>query len=134
VAVTSAPAWETYAHGTRGAFFAWWCETYLRQSIDEWSGLPLALEEWQRDFFDEALAVDEAEAPCWRSVALVVSRKNGKTALLAALALYELLEGDGSPEILLAASSDKQAGRLFDAVCAYARMAPELLDRLVIRA
>lgn len=127
-------ALKGYAAATRGEHFSWWCETYLRQSIDEWNGLPLALEEWQRDFFDEALAVDEHEAPCWRSVALVVPRKNGKTASLAALALYELLEGDGSPEILLAASSDKQAGRLFDAVCAYARMAPELLDRLVIRA
>ena len=94
----------------------------------------LELESWQREFFDEALAVDEDEAPCWRSVVLVVPRKNGKTASLAALALYELLEGEGSPEILLAASSDKQAGRLFDAVVAYARMAPDLLERLVIRA
>lgn len=123
-----------YAHATRGEHFAWWCETHLRQSIDEWAGSPLALEEWQRDFMDEALAVDADEAPCWRSVALVVSRKNGKTALLAALALYTLLETDGSPEILLAASSDKQAGRLFDAVEAYARQNAEIADRVVVRA
>ena len=132
--VQAIEALAQYATATRGEHFAWWAETYLRHSIDEWAGLPVELESWQREFFDEALAVDEDEAPCWRSVVLVVPRKNGKTASLAALALYELLEGDGAPEILLAASSDKQAGRLFDAVVAYARMAPELLERLVIRA
>jgi phage terminase large subunit-like protein len=37
-----------------------------------------------------------------------------------------LLTSDGSPEILLAAASDKQAGRLFDGVAAYIRRSPEL--------
>ena len=106
----------TDATATRGEHFAWWAETYLRHSIDEWAGC------------------HDSSSTGRRSVVLVVPRKNGKTASLAALALYELLEGEGSPEILLAASSDKQAGRLFDAVVAYARMAPDLLERLVIRA
>ena len=79
------------------------------------------LEPWQLDFFEEALAVDSQIRPYWSSVALVVSRKNGKTAMLAALAVYRLLEDEGQPEILLAAASDKQAGRLFDAVLSYLR-------------
>jgi phage terminase large subunit-like protein len=50
--------------------------------------------------------------------------------MLAALALYRLLEDEGQPEILLAAASDKQAGRLFDAVVSYLRRNPELKDRV----
>src|SRR5439155_12023875 len=64
--------------------------------------------------------------PVWRSVVIIAPRKNGKTAMLAAFALYRLLTSDGAPEILLAASSDKQAGRLFDAVAAYIRRNPTL--------
>jgi phage terminase large subunit-like protein len=69
----------------------------------------------------EALAFGGDGWPVWRSVVIVAPRKNGKTALLAALALYRLLTSDGRPEILLAASSDKQAGRLFDAAARYVR-------------
>jgi phage terminase large subunit-like protein len=66
-------------------------------------------------------------------VVLVVPRKNGKTTLLAAYGLYRLLFDTGQPEILLAASSDRQAGRLFDAAVAFIRRSPYLLERLVVR-
>ena len=115
-----------YAYGTRGDHFAEFCATRCIQSIDRFDGEPLALEPWQQSLMAEALAVDESGAPCWGSVAIVLPRKNGKTSLLAAYALYALLEFDGSPEVLLAAASDKQAGRLFDAVCAYVRQSAEL--------
>ncbi|MFN0092908.1 MAG: terminase large subunit domain-containing protein [Acidimicrobiales bacterium] len=82
---------------------------------------------------DEALSVDAHGLPVWKSVVLVLPRKNGKTALLAAYSLYHLLEDDGRPEILLAASSDKQAGRLFDAVVAFVRRNPELAARVHLR-
>jgi phage terminase large subunit-like protein len=39
----------------------------------------------------EALAYDPRGWPVWRSIVFVVPRKNGKTQLLAALALYRLL-------------------------------------------
>lgn len=119
-----------YAAATEVDYFADWCAEYLRHSVDQFAGSPLVLEGWQRDFFEEALAADEQGTPHWSNVALVVSRKNGKTAMLAALALYRLLEDDGQPEILLAAASDKQAGRLFDAVVSYLRRAPELDGRV----
>ncbi len=81
----------------------------------------------------EALEADSEGRFRWPSVALVVSRKNGKTALLAAYALYRLLEDDGQPEILLAAASDRQAGRLFEAVEAYILRAKPLRDKLIVR-
>jgi phage terminase large subunit-like protein len=122
-----------YAVATRGDHFAWWAETYCEQSVDVFAGKPLALEQWQREFLDEALAIDEDNAPAWSSVCLVVPRKQGKTTLLAAYALWHLLEHDGAPEILLAASSDKQAGRLFDAVAQFARRSDFLREQVHVR-
>lgn len=126
-------AWEGYARASRGPDFAWWCSQYLVQSVDVWAGEPLDLEQFQRDVMDEALAETDDGAPYWRSVALVLPRKNGKTQLLAAFALYCLLEYDGAPEILLAAASDNQAGRLFDAAVGFVRQNPALGALVVVR-
>ena len=40
--------------------FPAWCKRYLVQSIDQWAGLPLELEGFQREVVKEALATDEA--------------------------------------------------------------------------
>jgi phage terminase large subunit-like protein len=69
----------------------------------------------------------------WQSAVLVVPRKNGKSTLVAALALYHLLLGEGAPEILLAAASDKQAGRIFESVTSCIRMNPELAKQVHLR-
>ena len=119
-----------YAPFTEADYFADWCERNLEHSVDRFAGQPVIWEGWQRDFFEEALAADEAGAPYWKSVGLVVARKNGKTAMLAALALYRLMEDEGQPEILLAAASDKQAGRLFEAVISYLRRNSSLDDQV----
>ncbi len=110
---------------TAATHFAKFCET-LTQSDDRWEGQPFQLEAWQKRFWREAL--DD-----WRSVVLVVARKNGKTTMLAALALYELVYGRGRPEVLLAAASDRQAGRLFDAAARFVRRHPALSETLRVR-
>lgn len=115
---------------SEGPYFTEWCEANLQHSVDRFAGKPVVWERWQQEFFNELLAVDEDHSPYWSFAGLVVSRKNGKTAMLAALALYRLLEDDGQPEILLAAASDKQAGRLFDAVVSYLRRNPGLDARV----
>jgi phage terminase large subunit-like protein len=122
-----------YSSGSMAGDFDWWCRTNLRQTVDRWSGLPLELEPWQQRFFSEALALNDRDLPYWKVAGLCVSRKNGKTAMVSAYALYQLLEQSQlAPEVLLAASSDKQAGRLFDAAVSYSRMNPEI-DGLVHR-
>jgi phage terminase large subunit-like protein len=133
VSAVEAPAWARYADETLVDDFAWWCRTYLVQSIDAFDGAALDLEDFQCDFMAEALSRDALGRWIWRSVALILPRKNGKTVLLAAYALYRLMTDDGMPEILLAASSDKQAGRLFDAIVAFVRRSPELSDALIVR-
>jgi phage terminase large subunit-like protein len=105
--------------------FAAFCAS-LTQSEDRWEGQPLELEPWQRRFWREAL--DD-----WRSVVLVVARKNGKTSMLAAYALWRLVYSSGRPEILLAAASDRQAGRLFDAAARFVRRHEGLSQVLRVR-
>lgn len=129
----AALAWESYGYASEVDHFDWFARSQVVQTTDPFAGCPLELERWQLEFMGEALAVDEDLRRIWRSVVLVVSRKNGKTALLAAYALYRLLMDDGNPEILLAAASDKNARRLFDAVVGYARANPDLEAQLHIR-
>jgi phage terminase large subunit-like protein len=119
-----------YADATGVDHFSEWCAENLKHSVDQFAGLPVLWEEWQLAFFEELLASDLDGKPYWPRVGLVVSRKNGKTAMLAALAVYRLLNDDGQPEILLAAASDKQAGRLFDAVVSYLRQNRDLDPRV----
>jgi phage terminase large subunit-like protein len=125
--------WREYAAGSEVKHFADFAKTHLVQSEDRWEGKPLLLEPWQRRMLGEALAYDREGWPIWRSIVFVVPRKNGKTQLLAALALYRLLTSTGRPEILLAASSDRQAGRLFDACARFVRRSEELSSLLRVR-
>ena len=125
-----APRWRSYAAGSEVDHFAKFCREHLIQSEDRWEGHPLLLEPWQRRMLGEALAFDADGWPTWRSVVIVAPRKNGKTATLAALSLYRLLTSPGRPEILLAAPSDRVAGRLFDAAARFVRRSEEL-SRLV---
>lgn len=119
--------------GSEGEHFAQFCADHLVQSIEGWDGEPLTLEPFQRSFMDDALAFDADGWPVWRSVVLVVGRKNGKTTLLAGYALYRLLTSSGLPEVLLAASSDRQAGRLFDATALFIRRSPTLSSLCRVR-
>lgn len=131
--VAAPSRWESYAQATRIDHFAWWCSEHCVQTVDRFAGEPLALEDWQLEMMGEALAELSEDEAYWLTVGLIVPKKNGKTSILAAYGLYHLLEDDGSPEILLAAASDKQAGRLFKAATAYVRSDPWLAAQVVVR-
>lgn len=125
--------WEAYAAGSEMEHFAEWCERRLIQFVDRWAGMPLVLEDFHRRFFGEALSYDADGLPIWSDIVLVVPRKNAKTTALGALSIYRLLTTDGNPEILLAASSDVQAGKLFDTCATFVRKNPWLSDRIRVR-
>jgi phage terminase large subunit-like protein len=126
-------AWSDYAHGTWGERFEWWCaQQTLGQS--QWAGRPFLLEQaWQAPIMYEALSVQPSGDPYWKTIVIVVPRKGAKTTTLAAFADYSLDEGVGEPEILLAAGSDKQAGRLYSQCAGFIRRSGELRDRMVVR-
>jgi phage terminase large subunit-like protein len=132
---TTIEAWESYAVGSRSENFAWWCSEFLTQSVDQFAGEPLVLEDWQLAIMGECLATadESGDAPYWRSGVIVLPRKNGKTTMLAAYALYRLFNDETQPEILLAAASDKQAGRLFDTCVQFIRRSPILSDGVALR-
>lgn len=119
-----------YAEYSEADYFAEWCGNNLVHSKDRWAGKPVIWEGWQLDVWEELMACDENEVPYWRSCALVVPRKNGKTLMLAALALYRLINDEDEPEILLAAATDKQAGRLFEACISFLRKNPDLNEQV----
>jgi phage terminase large subunit-like protein len=125
--------WAAYAAGSEIDHFTEFAAEHLVQWVDDWDGQPLALEPFQRRMMGEALAYREDGWPVWESVVIVMPRKNGKTLLLAAYALYRLLTWEGSPEILLTASSDKQAGRLFEACANFVRKSPLLTGLCRVR-
>lgn len=128
-------AWEAYATGSDGDHFDEFCFNHCRQTVDQWAGQPLELEDWQYEIMAEAFAYDDHDPPryFWRRIALLLPRKNGKTTMLAAYAVHTLVYQDGNPEVLLAARTDKQAGRLFDAAEMMIRQSPELLDLIHIQ-
>jgi phage terminase large subunit-like protein len=71
------------------------------------NGKPLKLCQWQRDF---VLAVATGQ---YREAFLFIPRKNGKTTLLAALAVYFLFTREQGSEIYVAAATKEQATILF---------------------
>jgi phage terminase large subunit-like protein len=128
-----AAAWRAYARGSDVDHFARFCRDFCVQSEDRWAGEPLVLEPWQRRMMGEAMAYDDSGWPVWHSVTIIMPRKNGKTQLLAAYGVYRLLTDDGRPEILFAASSDKQAGKLYDAAARFIQRSPELSELCRVR-
>jgi phage terminase large subunit-like protein len=127
--------WQEYAAGSRARHFADWAAEYLVQSVDQFAGEPLVLEDWQLEIMGEALSTDDEAgiAPYWASVCILLARKSGKTTMLAAYALYRFFNDETQPEILLAAASDKQAGRLFDTCVQFIRRSPVLSELAVLR-
>jgi phage terminase large subunit-like protein len=119
--------------GSECEHFIEFCETHLELSTDRWAGQKMRIEPFQRRLLDEALSYDEAGFPLWRSIVFIVARKNAKTQLLAAYAVYRLLTSDDGPEILLAAASDRNAGRLFKAAASFIRRSPVLSELATVR-
>src|SRR5829696_8714282 len=84
----------------------------------------LNLQTWQRDIVDEALAPR-------RELVVLIPRGNGKTTLMAALGLFQLLR-DPHAAIVCAAASREQAGHLFDKARGFALANTEVRARLTI--
>ncbi len=98
--------------------FARFCQRHLTTE----SGAPFALEPWER-------AVLEDYFGGCRETACVLPKKQGKTALAAALTLFELVT-TADAEIALAAASRDQAGLVFRAASGMVRRSPYLSQRI----
>lgn len=87
-------------------------ERYCKHTKGKWGGKPVLLELWQKAFVAAAFGFVHMETGFRRFqyVLLIVARKNGKSTLAAAIALY-LLIADGEPgaEVYCAATKKDQA-------------------------
>ncbi len=95
----------------------------LKFTKGEWAGKPFTLQPWQKKFIRELFGyVNKDGTRKYRTAYLEIPRKNGKSELAAAIALF-LLFADGEPgaEIYSAAADREQASLVFNAAAAMVR-------------
>jgi phage terminase large subunit-like protein len=104
---------------------------FIRQTKGRWAGEPLKFEPWQRGLLDELYLLDDDGNFVYREALIGVARKNGKSTLAAAIALYGLIaSGEDGPEVYSAAASKDQARVVFDQARAFVDQSPALQDWL----
>lgn len=100
-------------------------ERFCRDLLVLENGRPLTLEAFQKrmlaDYFAGA-----------RETLVLLSKKNGKTTLLAALALYHLIVTPDA-ECVIGATSRDQATILYDQACGFVERSAALRDRVVVK-
>jgi phage terminase large subunit-like protein len=93
-------------------------ETYIRHSKGEqYAGKPFKLSEWQKCIIRELFGwyYTGTDKRQYREAYIQLARKNGKTTLIAALAIYKFFKDlKYGAEIVVAASTEKQATICFD--------------------
>lgn len=101
------------AIGQRAILFI---ETVLKHYKGSFKGKPFILSPWQQWIVSRLLGWKKLDGTRrFNDLYIEVPRKNGKTSLLAALALYLLLiEGEAAPELFAAATKEEQAKILVD--------------------
>lgn len=104
-------------------------ERLCKHSKGEWAGQPVRLELFQKAYISALFGfVDKGTGyRRYKESFFMVARKNGKSTMLAGLALYMLL-GDKEPgaEVYSTATKKDQAKIVFDETCHMVQQSPEL--------
>ncbi len=99
----------------------------------DFAGQPFNLRTWQeRDIIRPLFKTKKDGLRQYRTCLLMLPRKNGKTELAAAIAIYCLLFDSVQGEIYLAAADREQAGKVYQAMIAMLQNDPELLAQVEI--
>lgn len=98
------------------------------------AGQPFVLERWQADYFATLNGWRDANGRRrYRESLLAVPRKNGKTEMIAGLALYMLCaDGETRSKVYSAAKTREQAAMVYEPAAIMARSNPALAKRLVV--
>lgn len=105
-------------------------ERFCRHSKGEWAGKPVKLELFQKAFISALFGFVNAETGYrkYRETLFYCARKNGKSLLLSAIALYCLIaDNEAGAEVYSVATKKDQAKIIFDELCNMVRQSPELL-------
>jgi phage terminase large subunit-like protein len=119
----SALPWRPRATGA--ARFAAFCRKYTRVPKGTGALSPLVLRDWQVGLVGSVL--DAEPQP---RIAGWCLRGNGKSTIVAALALYELLEGGEGATVVVVAVDERQAGIVFGIARRMVELSDELSDRV----
>lgn len=104
-------------------------ESFCRHSKGELAGQPLKLALFQKAFISALFGFVDKETGLRRYTEsfFLVARKNGKTALLSAIALYMMIaDGESGSEVYSVASKKDQANILFDQAFEMIKQSPDL--------
>lgn len=117
--------WFDVEDGNRVVEFV---EGYCRHAEGEWAGAPLLLEEWQKQLLRIVFGWKRLNGTRrFRTAYIEIPRKNGKSALSSALALY-LLMADGEPgaQVYSFATKEEQAAIVWRVAASMAQKSPDL--------
>ena len=92
-------------------------ERFCRHSKGEWAGKNIELELFQKAYINALFGFVDRDTGLRRFTEsfFYIGRKNGKTTLLGAIALYMLIaDGEGGSEVYSIATKKEQANILFD--------------------
>lgn len=108
-------------------------EQYLKLTTGEMAGKPFKLAPFQREFVSRLFGTvkdSDGETRQYKTVLFTVGRKNSKSFVCAACALYMLLcDGEYGAQVISAAYNRDQASILFREAAAMIRMNPKLRTR-----
>lgn len=107
-------------------------ENFIKHSKGAMGGKPFILEVWQQAIIAATFGfihkIDETRK--YRELILIVSRKNGKSALGSAIGLYMLMaDGEPGPEVYSAATKRDQAKIVWDEAKRMIKKSPSLSKR-----
>lgn len=90
-------------------------EKFCKHSKGQWAGKPVILDLWQKAIIQSIFGfVDDKGIRKYREVLIIVARKNGKSTLLSAIALYMLFaDHEGGAQVCCVASKKDQAKIVF---------------------
>lgn len=108
-------------------------ERFCRHSKGEWAGQPVALELFQKAFISALFGFIEKDTGLrrFKESMFYVGRKNGKSTMLAGIALYMFIaDKEGGAEIYSIASKRDQATILFDEAHNMIKQSPYLSNHV----
>ena len=103
----------------------------LKHTKGKWAGLPFRLLDWQYDIVMDIFGIVQEDGNRqFRTAYIEISKKNGKSELAAAVALYLLYaDGEASPEVYGAAADRQQASIVMGVAAEMVKMSPSLMKR-----
>jgi phage terminase large subunit-like protein len=106
----------------------------LTHTKGKWAGKPFQLLPWQEAAIRAVYGTINNNIRQYRMCYIEIPKKNGKTELLAAIALYMLCaDGEDAPEVYSAAADREQAGLIYMVASQMVRNSKELSNLLKIR-